>query len=90
LVQCREIEGYRDSNRDGSWSGETMMSGDYMGVNIHHGYNSELVGQMSAGCQVAKSIAGHEQFMKLVKSDRRYQCSNGYVFANISLDGSKI
>jgi hypothetical protein len=90
LVQVGEIEGYRDSDRNGSWSGETLMSGDYMGVNIHHGYDSDLVGQMSAGCQVGKSIAGHEEFMRLVKSDRRYVCNNGYRFGNISLDGSKL
>jgi hypothetical protein len=90
LVQVEEIDGYRDSDRNGSWSGETLMSGDYMGVNIHHGYDSEFVGQMSAGCQVAKSIAGHEEFMRLVKSDRRYVCNNGYRFGNISLDGSKL
>jgi hypothetical protein len=90
LVQAGEVEGYRDSNRDGSWSGEALMSGNYMGINIHHGYNSELVGQMSAGCQVAKSVAGHEEFMRLCRNDRRYIANNGYRFGNISLDGSKI
>lgn len=90
LVQTGEVEGYRDSNRDGSWSGEKLMSGSYMGINIHHGYNSATVGQMSAGCQVARSIAGHEEFMRLCRRDRRYVCNNGYRFGNISLDGSKI
>jgi lysozyme family protein len=90
LVQSAEIEGYRDSDGDGSWAGESIMSGDYMGINIHHGYNSDKVGIMSAGCQVAKSVKGHEQFMQLVTSDRRYAASNGYLFGNISLDGSKI
>lgn len=90
LVQVGEIEGYRDSDRNGSWSGEKLMSGDYMGINIHHGYGSATVDIMSAGCQVAQSIAGHEEFMRLCKSDRRYVCNNGYRFGNISLNGSKI
>jgi hypothetical protein len=88
LVQCGEISITRDRNRKGLRdAADKRFTGSYYGINQHHGYNGSTVGQMSAGCLVAQSIAGHELFMSLLYKDRRYQCSNGYAWSTAILDG---
>ena len=64
LVQIREVEGYRDYNRDGFRTGDRKVKGLY-GINQHWGYDLpvEDVSTASAGCLVGRSTAGHEQFM---------------------------
>lgn len=86
LVQCGEITITRDYNKSGLRdAADKHYSGSDFGINQHHGYDSDRVGQMSAGCLVARSIAGHEQFMALLRKDRRYQCNNGYAWSTAVL-----
>jgi Fungal chitosanase of glycosyl hydrolase group 75 len=91
LVQCGEVSITRDLNRAGLRdSADKHFSGADFGINQHHGYDSDTIGQMSAGCLVGRSIAGHELFMSLLCKDRRYQCSNGYAWATAVFDGANI
>lgn len=90
LVQCGEIVGYRDRNKDGMRTGDPVVKGSDFGVNQHWGYNMEYVDGASAGCLVGQSIEGHMQFMKKVKSDPRYLENIGYVFLATILPGDKL
>jgi len=64
LVQVREVDGYRDYNRDGFRTGDRKVRGLY-GINQHWGYDLpvEDISTASAGCLVGRSTTGHEQFM---------------------------
>jgi peptidoglycan hydrolase-like protein with peptidoglycan-binding domain len=80
LVQCGTISGYRDKNMDGNRTGDLLVTGDDYGVNQHHGWELQLVNEASAGCLVGQSIEGHEEFMEILRGDRRYQVNPNYVF----------
>lgn len=89
LIQVGEIKGHRDKNKDGYRTGDSVVTGLF-GVNQHHGWDMAQVNGASAGCLVGQSIAGHKQFMEIVKQDVRYQKDKGYVFWTAVLDGSKL
>lgn len=90
LVQVAEITGYRDRNKDGLRTGDPVVKGCDMGVNQHWGYNMLQIDGASAGCLVGQSTEGHLEFMKLVKSDARYQVNNSYVFLTTIIPGDKL
>ncbi|MBW4478646.1 MAG: peptidoglycan-binding protein [Tolypothrix brevis GSE-NOS-MK-07-07A] len=90
LVQVGEIKGYRDRNKDGFRTGDTVVIGSDFGVNQHWGYDMPQVDGASAGCLVGQSTRGHLEFMKIIKSDPRYQANNNYVFLTTIMDGSKL
>jgi len=79
-VQCGTISGYRDKNMDGNRTSDLLVTGDDYGVNQHHGWDLQLVNEASAGCLVGQSIEEHEEFMELLRGDRRYQVNPNYVF----------
>lgn len=65
---------YRDNNKDYSREGDPLDTG-YFGINQHHGGDAprDNIGYHSAGCLVGRTVAGHQRFMQLIKTDRRYQ-----------------
>jgi hypothetical protein len=75
LVQCGEIKVYRDSNEDGSRTGDPEETGDYFGCNQHTTGNSsdsapsDTVGRWSAGCLVGKWASTHyNTFLPICKA----------------------
>jgi hypothetical protein len=91
LVQVGEVSITRDLNSEGLRDkSDKAYSGSDYGINQHHGYSAANVGQMSAGCLVGQSIAGHELFMESLKRDRRYQANNGYAWSTAILDGKNL
>jgi hypothetical protein len=90
LVQAGEITGFRDRNEDGFRTGDAVVTGSDFSVNQHWGYDMEHVDGASAGCLVGQSKGGHRAFMKIVKTDERYQKDRDYVFWTAVLDGSKL
>ena len=90
LVQCGEVKGYRDSNKDGMRTGDPVVVGSGFGVNQHWGYDMAQVDGASAGCLVGQSKAGHREFMALIKQDKRYQASSGYTFMTAAIAGDKL
>jgi Fungal chitosanase of glycosyl hydrolase group 75 len=86
LVQVGELTGTRDRTGDGRTTDDTEDSGNF-GSNDHHGYDQDNVGIMSAGCCVGKYIKGHEDFMEIIETDRRYRCNNAYSWHRTILDG---
>ena len=82
LVQTYEIEGTRDNNEDYHRDGPTYKG--LFGVHHHGGYDypHDDLGKSSAGCQVGRAIAGHLEFMKILKTDKRYQDNHNFVFTS--------
>jgi hypothetical protein len=78
LVQVADIAVFRDANKDYRRDGDRTDVGLF-GVNQHWGYDlpANDLGNSSAGCLVGRSTAGHREFMRLIRSDRRYLVSNG-------------
>ncbi len=81
----------RDLNKDGLRTGDRITTG-YYGINQHHGWNMPVndIGQASAGCLVGRSIEEHEEFMRIIKQDKRYQANSKYVFYSTLIDATKI
>jgi hypothetical protein len=71
----------RDGNKDFSREGDVLDTG-FFGVNIHHGGSNPVndIGRYSAGCQVIRSTSDFAQFMRIVKSDPRWQANRAYIF----------
>lgn len=90
LVQCGEIAGYRDKNKDGFRTGDAKVCGSNYGINQHHGYSIPSVDGTSAGCLVGQSEQGHKEFMEFVKVDQRYQANRRYVFLTTIIPGEKL
>jgi hypothetical protein len=78
---------YRDNKKDFKRGGAPVTTG-YFGINQHHGYDAprDAIGYNSAGCLVGRMVKGHEEFMALVKSDKRYQENHQFVFSTAILD----
>ena len=71
----------RDANKDYERDGDRQTTGFY-GINQHHGYDfpQDDIRTASAGCLVGRTVAGHREFMALVKSDPRYRADNRFAF----------
>lgn len=89
LVQVGLIGGHRDFNQDFMRTGDEQVEGLY-GVNQHWGYDLPKVGVASAGCLVGQSRDGHEEFMRVIKNDRRYQANAAYTFYTAIIPGDKL
>lgn len=90
LVQCSVVSGYRDQNMDGNRTGDPLVTGDYFGINQHHGWNMQVVDEASAGCLVGQSIEAHQEFMEILRGDRRYQVNPNYVFYTTIIPGDQL
>jgi peptidoglycan hydrolase-like protein with peptidoglycan-binding domain len=89
LVQCMAVKVYRDRNKDGRRTGDSIDEGLF-GINQHWGYDMRQVGRASAGCLVGQSRQSHKEFMQLIKQDRRYQFNSGYVFLTTVIAGDDL
>ena len=81
------VKVYRDNKMDFKREGAPTTTG-FFGINQHHGYDAprDQIGYNSAGCLVGRMVKGHEEFMALVKSDRRYKADHAYVFDTAIID----
>lgn len=66
LVQYRPIKVYRDANKDNTLDKGVEDVGMF-GINLHHGYNSAVIFNNSAGCQVLKSPTDLTTVLNLAK-----------------------
>lgn len=91
LVQVADIKGYRDKNKDYQRVGDALITATMaVGINQHWGYDLATVDDASAGCLVGKSIKGHREFMKFIKSDPRYKVAHNYKFITTVIYGKDI
>lgn len=82
---------YRDANEDYNREGDKTQTG-YFGINQHHAYNASKddIGTHSAGCLVGRMVKGHQEFMAMIKADKRYKANRGFVFSTAVLEASDV
>jgi len=90
LVQRGVLKVARDDNEDYLREGDFIETGEYEGINQHHGSNASEVGPHSAGCLVAKMIDGHQEFMAICKFDPRYIADHDFMFTSTILAQSEV
>lgn len=91
LVQVADIKGHRDKNKDYQRAGDKLITASMnIGINQHWGYDLANVDDGSAGCLVGQKKQEHRDFMKLVKSDPRYQVAHNYRFFTTVIYGRDI
>jgi hypothetical protein len=88
LVQVAPITVHRDDNEDGKRTGDATDTGLFA-VNQHAGMGA-TVGRWSAGCLVVPDFDWHAEFMRIIKCDRRYKASNGYLFGAGIIPGDRL
>jgi hypothetical protein len=71
----------RDKNKN--YVRDDLVTTGWYGINQHHAFDAprDDIGSHSAGCMVGRTVAGHHEFMALVKSDPRYRADPKFVFA---------
>ena len=91
LRQVKSITVHRDRNKDGSRVGDSLDTGIFY-INQHHANNQPRhdIGLWSAGCLVGRTKAGHEEFMKIIMSDRRYKLNENYLFETTIIAGDDL
>lgn len=94
LVQVAEIEVTRYSNRRDYFAetnGKLDVGADFA-INQHWGYDYDYndLENSSAGCLVGRTTEGHRNFMRIIKSDRRYQTNNNYIFFTTIMHSKEI
>lgn len=91
LIQCAPIPVHRDSNRDGKRTGDPM--GWAFGLNQHGtsgSYTGGPIGKWSAGCLVRQWWNDHLEFMRIVKTDIRYQADRNFIFSSTIIAGDQL
>lgn len=91
LVQVAPVTVLRDANKDFIRPGDRYQTGLF-GINQHWGYDfpkNDIRGA-SAGCLVGRSTQGHREFMALVKGDKRFLTTRGYVFVSTIIPGNDL
>lgn len=82
LRQSGNLSGTRDKVKDYKRDGG-HVNGQF-GVHHHAGYNykKDDIGRSSAGCQVGRTTAGHDDFIRIVSADRRYKADKKFVWTS--------
>ena len=91
LIQVAPVTVCRDFNQDFIRISDRTESGLF-GINQHWGYDypkNDILGA-SAGCLVGRSTQGHREFMALVKRDKRYLTTSGYIFTSTIIPGDDL
>ena len=84
LRQVRNIIVYRDANKDDNLDMKLEESGIF-GINLHHGYNSKVIFNNSAGCQVVQSPTDLNTILNICKiKEHLYGKGIDYTLTNIN------
>jgi hypothetical protein len=91
LVQVEEVAVHRDYNRDMMRTGDAIDWGLF-GINQHWAYNYPIedISDAGAGCLIGRLWEEHLDFMRRVKSDRRYIANRNFVFPTTIIDRTKL
>jgi hypothetical protein len=81
----------RDLNKDFKREGDGRDTGLF-GINQHWGYDlpANDLGRSSAGCLVGRTREGHRAFMRLIKTDPRYQSDPAFRFSTTILPAAAV
>ncbi|MGL5872850.1 MAG: hypothetical protein ACRC2R_10865 [Xenococcaceae cyanobacterium] len=91
LIQVAPVNVHRDLNKDFIRTGDALDRGLF-GINQHWGYDlpDNNVEKASAGCLVGRTRKGHQEFMVLIKSDRRFKADRKYIFTTTIIAGDDL
>lgn len=85
LIQCGALKVYRDANKDGFRTGDSVDEGDDFGIDQHTTCDAPpTIGRWSAGCLVGLHPETHAKFMQLCRDSGRDR------FDTTVLDGSEL
>lgn len=91
LVQTgAEITIYRDDNDDFVKSTNDPIQRGYFGINYHHGGDSPVIGQWSAGCQVIQSAKNLAKVLSVVKNTNKYKADKKARFSYLLVSKSEV
>jgi peptidoglycan hydrolase-like protein with peptidoglycan-binding domain len=92
LLQKAELPVYRDKNKDGFRNNDIIDTGDWFGINQHHANDSPRkdIGPWGAGCLVGQTSDGHQEFMDIIRKDKRYKQNNSYLFETTIIAGDDL
>ena len=82
---------HRDADRNGMRTGDKLDTGNF-GINQHSGYDNPVshVGKASAGCLISRTSRDHEEFMTLIKQDRRFEVDPTFIFTSTIIPGDEL
>ena len=91
LVQVADVSVYRDFNKDMIRTGDKLFTGLF-GINQHWGFDlpRNNIASAGAGCLVGRTRAGHRDFMKIIKQDKRFMSSSSYTFLTTIIPGNEL
>jgi hypothetical protein len=89
LIHCAPVSVYRDKNRDGLRTGDTVYTGLF-GINQHGCPNAtpKNVGVWSEGCLVGQAWGMHLMFMTWLNRDPRVVDNPDFRFDTTIIDGN--
>ena len=91
LEQVADISVFRDKNKDMIRTGDKLFTGLFE-INQHWGFDTPRnnIKLASAGCLIGRTRAGHREFMKIIKQDKRFMSSSSYIFLTTIIPGNEI
>ncbi len=91
LVQVELVTVHRDFDKNYIRTGDKLDTG-FFGINQHHADDAPRhdIGLWGAGCLVGRTEAGHKEFMRLIKQDRRYKLNSNYTFEATVIPGDDL
>lgn len=91
LIQVAPITVHRDLNKDGLRTSDSTTTGLF-GINQHWGYDLPIndIATASAGCLVGRCRQGHREFMRTLKTDRRYKSDHTYMITTTVIAGDDL
>jgi hypothetical protein len=91
LVQVADVSVFRDKNKDMIRTGDKLDTGLF-GINQHWGFDipRNNIKLASAGCLIGRTRAGHREFMKIIKQDKRFLLSSSYTFLTTIIPGNEL
>jgi GH24 family phage-related lysozyme (muramidase) len=93
LLQVRPITIKRYKGRRNYYSETNSIPDEgVFQINFHWGYNypKDDIEYASAGCLVGRTTEGHKNCMRIIKSDRRFETNNDYIFYITIIAGKDI
>lgn len=69
-----KVKIWRDANKDFE-NNDNIIENGFFGINCHHGYSTNSIGKMSAGCQVIQDKNEFKEFLSLCKQSNKKKFS---------------
>jgi hypothetical protein len=91
LLQIADVSVFRDKNKDMIRTGDKLFTGLFA-ITQHWGFDlpRNKIGVAGACSLVGRTRAGHREFMKIIKQDKRFLLSSSYTFLTTIIPGNEL